>query len=74
MIEAMTQIGILRLMEKRSLGVIIDKYREQLPENEFVQSTEFTMGRQRKNYDEYLHSNYIINTGIRSSYIRNDGT
>ena len=25
------------------------------------------------NYEEYLHNNYIINTGVRSSYVRNDG-
>ena len=40
---------------------------------EFTQSSEFTIGRQRKIYEEYLHSNYTINTGVRSRYLRNDG-
>ena len=30
-------------------------------------------GRQRKYFEEYLHSNYTINTGVRSSYILNGG-
>ena len=42
-------------------------------EDEFTQSTEFTIGRQRKNYEKYLHSNYTINTGVRRSCLRNDG-
>ena len=41
-------------------------------ENEFTQSAEFTIGRQRKNDEEYIHSNYTINTGVRISYLRNN--
>ena len=36
-------------------------------------STELTIGRQRKYFEECLHINYTINTGVRSSYLRNDG-
>ena len=65
-------------------GVIIDKrliFNKQVDyirlkncqEDEFTQNTEFTIGRKRKNYKEYLHSNYTINIGVRSSYLRNDG-
>ena len=42
-------------------------------EDKYTQSTELTIGRQCKNYEEYLHSNYTINTGVQSSYLRNDG-
>ena len=40
--------------------------------DEFTQSTELTIGRQRKYFKEYRHSNYTINIGVRSSYLRND--
>ena len=75
-IEATTQTGISRSMEKRSYGENQSntKFQEttrlhktkNCQEDEFTQGTEFTIGCQRKNYKEYIHINYTINTGVRS--------
>ena len=44
-----------------------------LQQDECTQSTELTIGSQRKYFKEHLHSNCTINIGVRYSYLRNDG-
>ena len=42
--------------------------------DEFTQSTELTIGRQRKYFEDYLHINYSINIGVRNIYLWNYGS
>ena len=51
----------------------IDYIRQKTDRKMNLLSTELTIGRQRKYFEENLYSNYTINTGVRSSYLRNDG-
>ena len=73
------------LTSVKYLGVITDKRLDFKKQVDYVRkktdrkmnllkSTELTIGRQRKYSKEYLHSDYTINTGVRSSYLRNDGS
>ena len=61
------------------LGVIIDKKLNIRKQIDYIrQKTDrkmnlLTIGRQHKYFEEFIHINYTINTGVRSSYFRHDG-